>query len=276
MSGAGNDFILFDTKINPGLSLSADGIKRICARRTGIGADGVIFISDDEKLNYRMRYFNADGSTGSLCANGARCSLYYAKNSGRMKENYADFECNGFLYSGETLENGKVRFNLNKPKDIKSRFKIKAGGQLITASYADTGSPHTVILINDISINPADPKKVYENINDVPVFELGREIRNHPDFSPAGTNVMFIDISGKEIKIRSYERGVEDETLACGTGSVAAAVIAFLNYNFKPPIELLTKSGDILTVDFNLQDKEFDKISLTGPAEVTFNGEIYI
>ncbi|MEW6703184.1 MAG: hypothetical protein AB1298_10780, partial [Bacteroidota bacterium] len=162
---------------------------------------------------------------------------------------------------------------LNPPKKIKYNFKIKTAGQLITASFADTGSPQVVIRIKDVLENPADLKSFYNSIDIFPVFELGREIRYHKDFMPEGTNVNFIDIEGDLIKIRSYERGVEDETLSCGTGSVAAALISYVNDNLKPPIKLMAKSGDQLIVDFKIENQEVQELSLTGPAEVTFKGE---
>ena len=137
-----------------------------------------------------------------------------------------------------------LRFNLNPPKKIKYNFKIKAFGQMITSHFADTGSPHVVIKISDILKNKVDPKSSFQNILDVPVLNIGKEIRYCDDFNPGGTNVNFIDVIDDVIHIRTYERGVEDETLACGTGSVAAAIIASVTDNLKPPITLKTYGGD--------------------------------
>ena len=148
MSGAGNDFIFIDKKQNPDLNLSPGQIKTLCNRRTGIGADGVIFIENIPEYDYKMVYFNADGSTGSLCANGARCSIWFAKNSGRLKEGKAKFISNDSEFSGEVVSSGIIKFNLNSPKKIKYNFKIKAFSQMITSHYADTGSPHVVIFPN--------------------------------------------------------------------------------------------------------------------------------
>lgn len=276
MSGAGNDFILFDKKFNPDIELSPLIIAKLCKRRTGIGADGVLLISDSVEYPFEMMYYNADGSTGSLCGNGARCAIYYAHQSGRMGSEKSKFISNGTEYSGQVLESGLIEFFLNHPKKMKQNFKIKAANQLISASYADTGSPHIVIKINDVLRDSADPSSFYNDLKDFPVVELGREIRYHKDFAPHGTNVNFIQLHNGEIKIRSYERGVEDETLACGTGSVAAALISFVKDNINPPIKIHPKSGDELIVDFKIEDQKVRDISLTGPAQITFKGEFSI
>lgn len=276
LSGAGNDFILFDKKINPEIELTPQIIDKLCKRRTGIGADGVLLISDLEGYAFEMKYFNADGSTGSLCANGTRCAIRYGNVSGRLALDEIKFISNGIEYSGQLLENGKIKFFLNHPKKMKQNFKIKAANQLISASYVHTGSPHVVIKINDVLKNPADVNSFYNDINDFPVFELGREIRFHKDFAPEGTNVNFVQFDNNEIKIRSYERGVEEETLSCGTGSVAAALISFVQDNFNPPIKIHPLSGDELTVDFKIENQKVQELSLTGPAEIIFKGELLI
>jgi len=276
MSGAGNDFILFDSKLNPNLALNPDFISKICDRRNGIGADGVIFLEDEANSNFKMKYYNSDGSTGSLCANGARCSLQYAYHTNRIGNNVVSFSANGIEYQGQVLENELIQFFLKTPENLKTNFKIKAAKQLITASFVNTGSPHVVINIKDVL---RDPNKLNSNtftIDDFPVYDLGKEIRYSKDFAPEGTNVNFIDFSDDVIKIRSYERGVENETLSCGTGSVAAAIISFLNKNLKPPIKLIAKSGDVLVVNFKYVDNQFMDLSLTGPAKIIFKGEITI
>ncbi len=276
MSGAGNDFILFDKKINPDIELTTQNIAKMCERRTGIGADGVLLISDLKNFAFEMKYFNADGSTGSLCANGARCAIKYGSESGRISNNKISFLANGVEYSGQLLDNGLVKFFLDRPKKMKQNFKIKAGTQLIPASFVDTGSPHIVIKYNDVLRNPADQNSYYDDLDTFPVYELGREIRYHKDFAPDGTNVNFIRIHDGEIEIRTYERGVENETLSCGTGTVAAALLVFVKENFDPPIKVHQKSGDILMVDFKIKDQKVQELSLTGPAKIIFNSEITI
>ncbi len=276
LSGAGNDFILIDRKLNSEFNLSSEFIKKICDRRKSIGADGVLFISDLDNYAFEMKYFNADGSTGSLCANGARCALRYGFVSGRVDGDLVKFRANEKDYSGVVIDEKDIKFFLNEPEKVKLNFKIKAAGQLISASYIDTGSPHVVIKLKDILENPLKNFSFYKSVNDLPVYEIGKEIRYSRDFAPEGTNVNFIDIFDEGINIRTYERGVENETLACGTGSVAAALISFLNDNLKPPIKLFVKSGDVLKVDFSYENQKFRDVSLTGPAEVVFTGELTI
>jgi diaminopimelate epimerase len=274
MSGAGNDFIFFDKNQNTGLNLTPEIIRNLCSRRNGIGADGVITIEDLSGYNYKMMYYNADGSTGSLCANGARCSIWFAEKTSRLKNGNAKFISNDAEYSGEVLENELIKFNLNSPKQIKYNFKIKAFGQMITSNFADTGSPHVVIKISDVLKDAANPKSFFTNILDFPVFNLGKEIRYCSDFKPGGTNVNFVDVIDDVIHIRTYERGVEDETLACGTGSVAAALICYVTDKLKPPIKLKTYGGDYLTVNFKVESQKVKNLSLTGPAKIIFEGSI--
>lgn len=275
MSGAGNDFILFDNKINPKLVFSKEKIAQFCNRRTGIGADGILIIHDSKGFDFGMQYFNSDGSTGSLCGNGARCSLHYAKISGLIKNSSnIKFEFNNQEFSGEVFDNGQVKFNLHNPKNIKLNFGIKVLRQLINASYADTGSPHVVIRIEDVLKNNEDLKSFYKELDDFPVLEFGKLVRFHDDFTPAGTNVNFVQVNEGKILIRTYERGVEEETLSCGTGSVASAVLMFYNNLVTKPVEILARSGDQLIVDFDFDGQNFSNVSLTGPAKVVFNGEI--
>jgi len=276
MSGAGNDFILFDGKINPDLHLTPQIIKNICARRSGIGADGVLFLSDFKDYVFKMEYFNADGSVGSLCGNGARCSILYGKESGRYGIEKIKFLTNGTEYSGQVLNGSLIQFNLQPPSELKRNFKIKAAKQLINASYINTGSPHVVINIRDVLKYPEYHDSFYDSLEQFPVLEIGKEIRYHKDFAPLGTNVSFIDVLHDVINIRTFERGVEDETMACGTGSTAAAIITVVNGLMKQPVRLLVKSGAELIVDFTIENHLVQNVSLIGPAEVTFKGELII
>jgi diaminopimelate epimerase len=236
MSGAGNDFIVLDLDANPKFSLNDSTIKNLCNRRNGIGADGVITISNNDQYDFEMKYFNADGSTGSLCGNGARCAIKFAQLSNRLKNGTAKFLSNGELYSGEILDKNRIKFYFNSPRKIKRNFMLKAADQLIKTNYINTGSPHVVIKIEDVLKNPKNLNSSYNNLDEFPVFQLGKEIRYHKDFSPEGANINFIKITNRKIYIRTYERGVEDETLACGSGSAAAALIGFFNEELNPPI----------------------------------------
>lgn len=274
MSGAGNDFILIDKNINPQIVLSQNLIRKLCDRHYGIGADGVITISDSKNYDFDMEYFNADGTTGSLCGNGARCAIKFADQSGRISQKSTKFLSNNVAYSGEVLDENEIKFFFNPPKDLKYNFKIKLKDQLVNACYADTGSPHVIIKIEDVLKNGNNPQSFFNDLNDFPVFELGREIRYHSDFMPGGTNVNFIKLNDGKIYIRTYERGVENETLACGTGSTAAALIGYSIFHLAPPITLITYGGDKLEVNFKAENQKVDELSLTGPAKIIYNGEI--
>lgn len=274
MSGAGNDFIVFDKVVNPDLMLDSKAIKRLCDRRNGIGADGVITIGDSDSYDFMMEYFNADGSTGSLCGNGARCAIKFAESTKRVKQQKTNFISNGKSYIGEILNESQVKVYFNEPQNLKFNFKVKAAGQLINASYVDTGSPHVVINTTEILKNPANHGSFYKDINDVLVFEIGREIRNLPEFAPEGTNVNFYYLNGNQIFIRTYERGVEDETLACGTGNAATAIVINNIHKITPPITLNTHGGDQLIIDFKKQNNTINNLTLTGPVKIVFTGEI--
>ncbi len=274
MTGAGNDFIFIDRKKNPDIDLTAENIRKLCDRRFGVGADGLILIDDTAGYDFRMSYFNSDGSTGTLCANGARCSIRFADYTNRLKNNFASFTANDTEYSGEVIDDKIIKFNLNEPKDISLNKKLSLSERTVNFSFADTGSRHVVVKIDDIFDAVSGKKIVYNDIRDVPVFQLGKEIRYHDEFKPDGTNVNFIQIKKDVIYIRTYERGVEDETLACGTGSVASAVIASISEKLNPPITLKTFGGDNLIVDFNIVNQKVENLTLTGPAVIVFEGSV--
>jgi diaminopimelate epimerase len=274
LSGAGNDFVLFDTRINPGLELNPLKIRKICDRRYGVGGDGILILSDSSGVAFNLLYYNADGSGGSLCGNGARCAIYYGNKSGRFGEELVNFSVNGIGYSGRVLEEKLVKFFLNPPESFTFGLKLKSRDYTMTASFVNIGSPHLIIALKDVLKD--DFNRAFSKIEEVPVFELGSELRYLPEFSPAGTNVNFIEVKENIVYIRTYERGVENETYACGSGSVAAALVSNSIFNLEAPVSLYTKSGSKLTVDFKTGDNRFDNISLTGPAEITFNGELSI
>ncbi len=275
MSGAGNDFIVIDKDSNNNFVLSNDVIIRLCNRHNGIGADGVITITGSHDYDFVMEYFNADGSTGSLCGNGARCAVSFASEKFSLK-NKIHFLSNGAEYSGEILEKNRVRFYFNEPKNLKMNLNLKAAGQIINADFINTGSPHVVIEINEISKALSKPDLRYDDIKELPVYSLGKEIRYLAEFAPDGTNVNFVSIKKEKLHIRTYERGVENETLSCGTGSAASALICFFKEKIKPPVKLITAGGDELIVDFRVEDKKIKELSLTGPVLNTFTGEFLL
>ncbi len=276
INGAGNDFILVDKNKNPAIDFINSEILKLCNRQTGIGADGLIIIENDNSSDFKMFYYNADGSTGSLCGNGARCAIKYAELSNIISTNETQFISNDVLYKGEIISKDVIKFYLQPPTKIKQNFKIKAHNQLITASFIDTGSPHVVINIEDVLSDPGKINSSFKQIEDLPVEIIGKEIRYAPEFQPLGVNVNFVQYLADSVKIRSYEKGVEAETLACGTGSVAAAFISYFNSKKNPPIKLITKSNAELIVNFEVENKSFKNISLTGPVEIEHEGEYSI
>lgn len=275
MSGAGNDFIMIKSDDLKDFIMNKSAIEKLCDRHNGIGADGLIIMSISNSYDFEMNYFNADGSGGSLCGNGARCAMLFAKKNNWIKSSITRFISDNAEYSGEIISDELIKFNLASPTGLKLNFKVKAGNQLITAHYINTGSPHIIIFIDDI-LTGKNPFEHFTNINDIPVISLGREIRFLPEFSPGGVNVNFVQLEGNTVKIRTYERGVEDETLACGTGSVASAIVANLLKNISLPVTLITRGNDKLLVTFDRQNQNFINVSLTGPVREIFTGSIQI
>lgn len=274
MTGAGNDFIFIDRKKNPDVDLKDENIRKLCNRRFGIGADGLILIDDTSGYDYKMSYFNSDGLAGSLCANGARCSIRFAQFTKRLKNNNASFVVDDIKYSGKIIDDKIIQFNLNTPKDIFLNKELRTSDRIINFSFVNTGSHHVVVKMDDIFDTQAGKKISFNNISEIPVYQLGKEIRYHDQFNPDGTNVNFIQIKEDVIYIRTYERGVEDETLACGTGSVASAIILHLSENFNPPITLRTFGGDNLIVNFSIVNQNVENLTITGPAIIVFEGTV--
>ncbi len=275
-SGTGNDFILIDKKLNHDFVLSNFDIVSNCARRTGIGADGVLIINDSDKYDFELDYYNSDGSTGMLCGNGARCAIYYAHQSNRLKDMYSKFNNNGIEYSGEVVDENLVKLNLLQPTKLKLDFKVKALGQMITASFVNTGSPYVIIKSKNVLSEPTNLNSSFASVEKVPLEIIGKEIRWLKEFQPDGTNVCIVDVMEDKINMRSFEKGVEAETLSCGTGAVAAALIAYYRNEIKPPVGVYTTSGDELKIDFENAKDEIENLSLTGKVEEIFSGQVLI
>jgi diaminopimelate epimerase len=266
MNGAGNDFILIDLGKNVAFQLSEELIQQICDRRKGIGADGILFVEPSNLHDFKLTYYNSDGSIGSLCGNGSRCSLKYAAENFKVDTTDIKFECNGNSYSGSVEKNNVVTFNLKSPSEIRMNFPVIYKQKPLVTHFVNSGSPHSIIFWEEIGDNNLNS---FQNFN---IYEFGKIIRNSAEFEPYGTNVNLIYVENGEIYIRTYERGVEDETLACGTGSVAAAIVVSLLKKLNPPITLNTFGKDKLIVNFIKKDEKFKKITLTGPAKINYIG----
>lgn len=244
----GNDFVIVDNR-DGAYSLSVDQIKNICDRKFGVGADGIMLLEKHPSLDFNLLYYNADGSA-SLCGNGSRAAVKMASAIG-MVNGKAKFNAYDGLHEADLLPNGNVRLKMNDVKEVK---------KLASDYFINTGSPHFIQFVSDVK--------------SVPVFEEGKKIRYSENFKPSGTNVNFVELLvNNSIFVRTYERGVENETLSCGTG-VTAAVLASSFRKYSSPVAVKTLGGE-LSVEFNLRhDGSFADIFLIGPAKMVFEGTL--
>lgn len=261
MSGAGNDFVVIDNrkKILP-KSLNRL-VRRVCRRKFSVGADGVLILETDRQADFRLRYFNADGSEAEMCGNGARCIAKFAYRLGAAGREMKFITKAGLIKA--EIKPKTVKIGMSQPHSLRLDFFLPLKGKVWKASFLNTGVPHTVIFVPDIE--------------KIKVNELGRMIRLHKGFAPQGTNVNFAQKKDSHsLYLRTYERGVEEETLACGTGACASAIIAGLKKLVKPPVEVITSGKIKLLVDYQLISNEIKDVSLEGPADVTFGGIIEV
>jgi diaminopimelate epimerase len=261
MNGAGNDFILIDNRTGD-IDLDRTQIARLCDRHRGIGADGILLLEKaSNHADFRMRYFNADGGEVEMCGNGARCFARFANKVAGRKEKIS-FETPAGVISAK-LAGDLVTLQMTEPTDLRLKTTLRVMDANKTVHFINSGVPHVVIPVLQL--------------DDVDVQGAGSAIRHHKMFSPKGTNVNFIEKRGpKKIAVRTYERGVEDETLACGTGIVASALIFATTENIKGPITVIARGGDELQVGFETIDNRFRDVTLTGPAEFVFEGTVEI
>ena len=267
MSGAGNDFVILDNR--DGVVSEPDTFaQRICDRRYGIGADGVLLLETSARADFKMKYYNADGSYGGMCGNGGRCISRYAYLNKIVARPEMSFEALDYIYRA-SITKEDVRLRMKPPMDIRLNQIVALTDSKIKYHFINSGSPHCVIFIEENT-------QLGRNVGDVDVSGLGREIRNQPCFAPEGTNVNFVDIKSPSMyQVRTYERGVEAETLACGTGSVAVGLVASLVKSAPAPVSILVRSGETLTVGFVRKNQNiYDDITLFGSAHVAFRGTL--
>jgi len=259
MNGAGNDFVMIDNR-GGDLRFAPEQISRICDRHRGVGADGVLVLERAQNgADFRMRYYNADGGEAEMCGNGARCFARYASHVAGPK-NELSFETPAGVI-GADLQGDLVCLQMSEPKDLRLGIKVSLGEQTLEVHFVDSGVPHVVIPVDDL--DHAD------------VRGIGSGVRHHEMFAPKGANVNFLKRRGdNQISVRTYERGVEDETLACGTGVVASALIFSAMERVDGPIGVLVRSGNELDVDFKKVGEHFTNVTLTGPADFVFEGTI--
>jgi diaminopimelate epimerase len=250
MSGSGNDFILIDNRDGslriPDLNTFAC---KVCTPKLSVGADGLIIIVPSDKADFRWLFFNADGSEAEMCGNGGRCAARFAFIKG-IAPNRMSFETKAGIIDAE-VNDRTVKLRLTDPKDLKVDYPVSVQGTALTMNSINTGVPHAVHYVTEI-----------ESFD---VFGYGREIRYHQHYKPAGTNVNFVKVMDrKSIRTRTYERGVEGETLACGTGSVASALISAWQGHVDSPVDVLVQSGEKLRIYFEKNHQGFDKVYLEG------------
>jgi len=262
MNGAGNDFVLIDNR-TAGIQLAPEQIVRLCDRHRGVGADGVILLvpSRSGDTDWAWDFYNSDGSAGEMCGNGARCFGRFVQNTTGAKGSFT-FETGAGVIKAE-LKGERVTVNLTAPKDLRLNETVKLSTGLETIHSLNTGVPHAVLFVPD-----ADKAMV---------MQLGLEIRRHAYFAPRGTNVNFVQVLGpNHIRVRTFERGVEGETLACGTGVSASAMISARVHKFMSPVKVQVQGGDFLEVSFKDDGSEFSSVQLTGLADFAFSGQIEI
>lgn len=260
MNGAGNDFVLIDNR-QGSIRLSPDQIVRICHRQRGVGADGIMLLVPPRtgKADWAWDFYNNDGSTAEMCGNGARCFARFVQREAGTNGRFS-FETGAGIITA-SFEGERVKINLTEPKDLRLNEQVKLSSGPASIHSLNTGVPHAVLFVPD-----ADQAMVQN---------LGAQIRYHEHFKPRGTNVNFVQLLGPQsIRVRTYERGVEGETLACGTGVTASAIIAARLNGFTSPVKVKVQGGDLLEVSFREEGGGFKDVHLTGPADFVFDGQI--
>lgn len=261
MHGAGNDFVMVDHTALKDVILDRDRIAALCDRRQGVGADGLIIIEpgNSPETAFRMSYFNADGGEAEMCGNGARCSVSFAHHLGLVK-NYCRFDTQAGVLEGVWHGPEDIEITLTPWTGLTLDLEVE-GSRWPAHHFCNTGVPHLVIPVDDIEA--------------IPVVDQGSRLRHLPQFAPRGTNVNWVARQGDEgpFLLRTYERGVEAETLACGTGASAVAVVLCRLGMANSPVTLRTRGGDLLSVSV---DFEKDTLTLRGPAVTSFQGEVWI
>ena len=259
--GSGNDFILIDHR-KPLLEEKRyrEFVQKVCRRRVSVGADGVILIEGSEHADFKWRFFNADGSEAEMCGNGGRCAARFACLKGISGPSLTFDTLAGRLRA--QVEGKRVKLELTKPFGLALDESLVIEGVKTMISRLNTGVPHAVIFVEDL--------------DGVELLKVGRAIRFHPHYAPHGTNADFVRIEGdSRLSVRTYERGVEDETLACGTGVVASALVAAFKGRVKSPVSVKTSGGEILNVHFEIESGEVKKVFLEGEADIIYEAEMW-
>ena len=267
MSGAGNDFVIMEAAALKGLDVKKLTIQ-ICDRANGVGADGLLILDKSKKCDYKMRIINADGSEAEMCGNGSRCLIDYIARKKEPKNPAISLETLAGAVLGEAQKEA-VRVRLSDPVDYAPNIGIMVNGRKLKVDYIDTGVPHTIVFVDDL--------------DKIDVNTIGRAIRAHEEFKPRGTNVNFVEqIKEDLIHVRTFERGVEAETKACGTGSVASAIVTYLKANPKVKVfqnavmHVKTTGGEMLQVSFDLANRKAANVWLKGKVNWICEGKYFL
>lgn len=262
MSGSGNDFIIVDNR-SGAVPEERMGplVRSVCRRRISVGADGVIFLTASQRFDFAWRFFNADGGEVEMCGNGSRCIARFAFLKGIAGPDMTFETLAGPIQA--QVEGRSVKVLMPRPSGLKRDLELdlgrQGGGGMVRADFINTGVPHVVVRV--------------ERLEDHPVFEQGRALRYHETFAPAGTNVSFMKVKGPhDIEIRTYERGVEGETLACGTGAIACALVGAAAGEAVSPVRIKTSGGETLTIHFKQKGEAFERVFLEGGTSVVYRG----
>lgn len=262
MSGHGNDFIIIDNRSGTVTANWSERAAAWCKRRTSIGADGLIIIEPGTTGDFRMRIFNADGSEAEMCGNGARCAAGFAVRKGFAKNRMVMETLAGMV--GASVKDEMVAIQLTDPSSPKDNISLRIGEAAFPVYSINSGVPHAILFSERVAGMPADE-----------VAKTGHAVRFHPAFEPAGTNVDFVEILGpSHIRVRTYERGVEGETLACGTGAVASAIISSRFHGAGDPPIQVEMPGGTLIVDFKKSGDSFKDVWLKGAVDFIYEGRI--
>jgi diaminopimelate epimerase len=267
MNGSGNDFVLVDNRqAKLPLDLLPLLARGLCARGLSVGADGLIVLEPSGRVDprlgpvdFRWHFFNADGSSAEMCGNGGRCAARFALDQGLAGARMVFDTLAGPIRAW--VEGQSVKLEMVPPRGAYAGVVLDDLPQRVVIDGVNTGVPHAVI--------------VYEKLDAAPVRELGRLVRFHQHFAPAGTNVNFAALREGELWLRTYERGVEDETLACGTGAVASALVAGTSMGLASPVSVRVKSGERLKVHFKLKPGGFEEVFLEGAAVYAYEGRLH-
>ena len=261
MSGSGNDFIIID---NRDLSLNVGDLptfaRLVCQRKISVGADGLLLIEPSKTVDFKWQFFNSDGSRGEMCGNGSRCIARYAHLKGIAPAKMS-FETIAGIISAE-VKNDMVKVKLTDPSSVQAIGKLIFDDCQFILDSVDTGVPHAVTFV--------------DNLEKCTVFEWGRKIRRHDYFQPKGTNANFATVLDRhQIQVRTYERGVEDETLACGTGAVASVLAAASRGLVETPVDVIVQSGETLRIYYTKKDGRFGEIYLEGTVKMVYHGFLF-